>query len=307
MAVIPRSYVDALTESLNMLSEATRSVARLQLSSIVYTDLADLRRQVIEILEPLLAMATDAAAAYAAEAYDMMRELCVGSGINAEAYSNRKPAATEGAIRALVGIAQEHGYESFLTQMLDRVDYEIKRSAAESTLHNGSRDPEKDVRFARVPTGAETCPFCIMLASRGFVYHSAELAGTRHYHANCDCRIVPGWVTSEAGPSRRKSETTVEGYDIDALYDRFVADVKDGKLSLSTARDQSSHVIHWHSDQFSSFGDFEHFIKGAKDIADLQERCIICEQEWSKTGLSDRYYKQLWQAVQAKRTSLLKH
>lgn len=45
------------------------------------------------------------------------------------------------------------------------------------------------VRYARVPTGRETCAFCLMLAGRGYVYSSAELAS--HSHAGCDCVVVP--------------------------------------------------------------------------------------------------------------------
>lgn len=59
------------------------------------------------------------------------------------------------------------------------------------------------VMFARVPVGATTCDFCIMLASRGFDYLSEESAGEfDQYHPNCDCRIVPNY---EGG--------TLEGYD----------------------------------------------------------------------------------------------
>ncbi|WP_251178091.1 hypothetical protein [Adlercreutzia agrestimuris] len=65
----------------------------------------------------------------------------------------------------------------------------------------------------RVPTGNDTCEFCIMLASRGFAFLSKQSAGsTNHYHPNCDCRIVPGF----------EGETQVEGYDPDALYQKYL-------------------------------------------------------------------------------------
>ncbi len=47
-----------------------------------------------------------------------------------------------------------------------------------------------DVRFARVPTGRETCGFCFMLASQGYVYRSAATAARSH--PGCDCVAVPG-------------------------------------------------------------------------------------------------------------------
>ena len=46
--------------------------------------------------------------------------------------------------------------------------------------------------FARVPTGTETCTFCLMLASRGAVYHTRKTAGERgRFHRGCDCKVVP--------------------------------------------------------------------------------------------------------------------
>ena len=55
-----------------------------------------------------------------------------------------------------------------------------------------------------------TCMFCTMLASRGFVYHSADTAS--HAHPDCNCRIVPSWD---------KKNPAVEGYDPDKYYDMW--------------------------------------------------------------------------------------
>ena len=68
------------------------------------------------------------------------------------------------------------------------------RSLNETISANVGRDKDKGVRFARVPTGFETCTFCLMLASRGAVYHTRKTAGEfKHFHRNCDCKIVPGF------------------------------------------------------------------------------------------------------------------
>lgn len=66
-----------------------------------------------------------------------------------------------------------------------------------------------DPAFARVPTGIETCTYCLMLASRGFAYHSRESAGHAD-HRGCNCMIVPGCKGD-----------AVEGVDEDALYDAW--------------------------------------------------------------------------------------
>lgn len=63
--------------------------------------------------------------------------------------------------------------------------------------------------FARVPTGIETCTYCLMLASRGFAYHTRESAGHAD-HRGCNCMIVPGCKGD-----------AVEGVDEGALYDAW--------------------------------------------------------------------------------------
>ena len=62
-------------------------------------------------------------------------------------------------------------------------------------------------RFARIPSGPSTCEWCMMLASRGYVYTSAESARLNgNGHDACLCSIVP------------EDNTTVSGYDPADLY-----------------------------------------------------------------------------------------
>lgn len=63
-----------------------------------------------------------------------------------------------------------------------------------------------DPAFARVPTGAETCSYCMMLASRGFAYRSRESAGHAD-HRGCNCLIIAG-----------RHGDAVEGVDTSAQY-----------------------------------------------------------------------------------------
>lgn len=71
------------------------------------------------------------------------------------------------------------------------------------------RDPIRP-RWARVPRG-RTCAWCSMLASRGWVYTSADTAGAvaNSFHADCDCQIVPNWD---------KAKANIRGYDPEKLY-----------------------------------------------------------------------------------------
>ena len=318
MTEIPRSLLDSLTEEINALSGAGRQMVENALSRLapMFADddglipnenVAALRAAACEVMEAVCGEMADLAAARAAGFYESVRKLHVDERFAARVDSGRDPAATAGAVRALVQSVVDTGNtDAFARDLADRVDYEAKRAAGECVLSNGARDPLKP-RFARVPSGAETCPFCIMLASRGFVYWTERTAGSRgHYHAHCDCRIVPSFDSYYAGPSRRFSATEViEGYDLDGLYRRYVQDLRDGKLNLKGVSRYSSHVLGWSSGQFKSYGDFSRFVREASGIEDLQLRCAVIEQEWPKTGLGAKYLSQLRQTVMEKRSALM--
>lgn len=90
---------------------------------------------------------------------------------------------------------------------------ELVKQPYRSTFQNSAH--ASGAGWARVPAGAETCNWCLMLASRGGVYHSKELAqfGTngKKYHGDCDCQPV-----LVRGP-----EDYPEGYDPGGLYDQY--------------------------------------------------------------------------------------
>lgn len=99
------------------------------------------------------------------------------------------------------------GCSSFVRRTISHAgDLTVADSASGS-----NKTKQIGVRFARVPQGP-SCGFCIMLASRGFVYASKESAGQfKRFHDHCDCRIVAGMPG-----------TTVEGYDPEGMYERYL-------------------------------------------------------------------------------------
>lgn len=212
MAQIPRRYIDNYTKSLNKLSADAQAKLAADLAKIDFTaDVATIREAVIARMEFYCGPYANMAAILAANFYDGLREISVGKKLGALAESGREPIATERAVRGIMQDVVDGKPEVAVGKLVSRADYEIKKSAGECVYRNGKRDPLKP-KYARVPSGGETCRFCIMLASRGFVYHSEEAAGENsHYHANCDCRIVPGFA----------GETTIPGYDPDRYYDMW--------------------------------------------------------------------------------------
>lgn len=211
MTTIPRAYVDNFTRVINGISDDAQKKLAKALEGVVIDDIAAARNEIIAIMDTLLAPYTDNVAAVAATFYDGLRAYFgIDDGFIAESESMREPAATAGAVRAFMQTQVDGEPFGVLENLLtERVDYECKRAANECIAYNAKNDPKRP-KWARVPTGAETCMWCIMLASRGFAYLSEEAAS--HTHANCDCRVIPSWD---------KDNPAVQGYDPDLYYDMW--------------------------------------------------------------------------------------
>lgn len=98
------------------------------------------------------------------------------------------------------------------------------RQHARNTIDGSVRRSGGKVRYARRVTGATTCDFCLMLASRGPVYGTVEDAGgaSNQYHDNCDCVPVPvvgRWVVDDSIRGAHW-EGQNPGYDFEELYEK---------------------------------------------------------------------------------------
>lgn len=209
---IPRSYVENYSRALNVVSEQARRKLVDALSGIDFSaDAASVRDAVIAVMQPACGASSAMAARLAADFYDGLRErFGLSDGFSAEANALRLPEATDGAVRAFVqDLVDGKPVGQFVGKCADRIDHETRRAANECMAHNAKRDPKRP-KWARVPTGMETCEFCIMLASRGFAYQSGKTAS--HAHPNCDCRVIPSW--DEEGAA-------VEGYDVEYYKDCY--------------------------------------------------------------------------------------
>lgn len=244
---IPRQILNEYTERLNNLSSASKAVAVRLLSEVTYSDIADLREKIIEILVPLADASSSDARAYAVRFYNDLRKASIGEEFDA-ALSDYNPEPTKGAVRAIIQrVVKGATLDDIVDQLAERLDFEIKRTAGNTVVELASKDPQCK-RWARVPSGTETCGFCLMLASRGFVYTSAENAGeSGHYHSNCDCRIVPGFESM-----------SIDGYDPDTLYKQWKksAHAEYMKQRESRPRNHTSTYKFEGSDDFPSFNDF---------------------------------------------------
>ena len=287
MATITRAAIDRLNEEVETAtSSAQAAVSRvLAVQSWEPGQVSECRARVVDALEVVMPAYTDVAAQAAADFYDAAREASTGSPMGARALSGYDPSLTERAVRAFVNEAIAGNVRRFDDLVLQRMGYEMRRAAGNSILENGMRDQLRP-RFARVPGGTETCSFCVMLASRGFVYHTYESAGgLDHWHDNCKCVVVPGWDTYAAGPSRRSSASTeVEGYDPDELYDRYLDDMAAGRISPSVGVASSRNMRASSGRTFSSTEDMLRYVSDSRDSDELYKR--VSE---AYTAVDERY------------------
>lgn len=113
------------------------------------------------------------------------------------------------------------GDSATLTKFLSIMTNEYVLQPGRDTVMQAAH--KDNAAYARVPEPG-ACDFCIMLASRGFVYSQATVGDTVKFHGHCRCNAVPVWDETKA---------RVEyGYDPDALYDLYRAN-QDAKAKTS--------------------------------------------------------------------------
>lgn len=157
----------------------------------------------------------EVASEFAAEWYDHRTKsdgISLDQAITMTVYS---PEKTDAVARYQARKLTKGGDAAFAKACGEYARNDAFRSLNETIIANVGRDKDKGARFARVPTGFETCTFCLMLASRGAVYHTRKTAGEwKHFHRNCDCKVVPSF---EDDPLAE----VVDGVNPRDLYDKW--------------------------------------------------------------------------------------
>nr|DAJ16652.1 MAG TPA: minor capsid protein 2 [Siphoviridae sp. ct8LQ5] len=168
------------------------------------------------IMEGFVQGYDDVAAEFAAQWYDDLAEREGARLQQAVTMTTYRPESVDTVARYQAKKLVKGGDGAFARACGEYARNDALRSLNETIISNVGRDRSAGVRFARVPTGFETCTFCIMLASRGAVYHTRKSAGEfKHFHRHCDCKVVPGF---EDDPDAE----LVEGVRPEELRDLYV-------------------------------------------------------------------------------------
>lgn len=191
-----RAELDLVVRALNRLSLSARSDFLSVWSRLDPTDWAATRRVLEGFWPDLIGHYGDMAAALAADQVAL-------DGIAPQMVRGVDPARANARMRWAIGVPDQRG------SMIVILDELVKQPYRSTVQRSAAAD---GTGWARVPSGAETCEWCLMLSSRGFVYESANAAGEgRKYHGDCDCVPVLG----------SGADDYPDGYDPDELYDRY--------------------------------------------------------------------------------------
>ncbi len=180
--------------------------------TLAAVDLSD-RELVEDLVAGACRAASQAGSDYASQFYRGLSLLQTGEDVNFRAMSPFDQRATLIAVRGIYKQATDEDGEldeELLVRELERrVEFEANRATKVGVWRAGQSD-SRDVRYARVPAGPETCAWCLMTAGLGYWYMSEEAAS--HTHAHCDCVIVP---------SIGRGDVSIEGYDSTVYRDMW--------------------------------------------------------------------------------------
>lgn len=169
--------------------------------------------QLQQFLPELVASYGDVAATVAADWYDELRDQVQVRSRYRAALAEPLPdeqvkAAARWAAGPLFGDSPDRGKS---LDLLRGTVQRLVQQGGRSTIHRNVVDDPSGARWARVPTGAKTCAWCRMMASRGAVYLSRRSAGGHNdWHNDCDCQPTPVWPHQTLP------------YDVDGLYQQYL-------------------------------------------------------------------------------------
>lgn len=214
---VTQALLDSYRSGLDAYGQAAATYVEQFIAMVMAEDptltVADLREITIEAIQDALNIFGDQASELALSLFEHI----MGEDYSLEIVDVIDPGMVDEKVRFFARDLVEGNTASFTRNVTDLTSYYVKRSAYENMVENCWRN---DVRWARVPSGRETCSFCFMLSSRGFVYGSERKASQKKeggaYHQNCDCIATPGFEGLDP-------DTQVEGYQPSEMYERLEA------------------------------------------------------------------------------------
>lgn len=276
MAAIPRSYIMEFSARLDDVSQAAKQKMRQMLYEVDLSDIDAAREQIAYIMEQIVGATDAVASTMAAAFYDGIREFETGAALGALAESGRVPESTTRATYGITSrLVENPSIAAIEGLLMQRVGYEVKRSAGQTMYRNGRRDPRKP-KFARIPLGFDSCEFCRMLASRGFAYNSELSAGKLdpdHYHDGCRCEVVCSW----------DKDPRIDGMDEKEYNLRAYGEHRDAYKSWA-GKDHSQHQEHQNEKRRNRYDD-EGRLRAGYSGQRIDQQAAYTETDRKKTAV----------------------
>lgn len=184
------AYREELASAMEDAAQFTTEYFEALKAALPNATVAQLRDAGIEAIQ----MSLNAFGPQAAElACELFETLCERQGIDVSSklYQTIEQGLLDKKVRYFAQNLVNDDEANFRQQLASLTRYYVFREANSNMLRNCWKN---NVKYARVPSGIETCGFCFMLSTRGFDYDSRWSAGGdgNSFHVNCDCIIVPG-------------------------------------------------------------------------------------------------------------------
>lgn len=183
------------------------------LASLDFARPAAVQAALFEFIPELVSQYGDIAATVAADWYEELRD---SEGVSGRFRAPLAPAVSTDQVNGRLGFATRSsgplwsGDAAALSSFLGLMTNEYALQPGRDTIMEAAR--KDNAAYARVPEPG-ACKFCLMLASRGFVYSKFTVGDTKKFHGKCRCNPMPVWDETRA---------RVEyGYDPDTLYDLY--------------------------------------------------------------------------------------
>lgn len=189
---MPRAEIEAYRLATGDLSARVKDALEVFFLSLDFSKPETARDALLEFLPVLVDQYGAVAATLAADWYEELRGASGALGSFSAVTAASVPA---GAVEAKVRFLASHLWTpepaAMLGGLLTAADKYVKQPGRDTVAYNAKRE---GVRWARVPTGAKTCSFCLVLASRDAVYLTEKAATHKangdRYHGDCDCQPV---------------------------------------------------------------------------------------------------------------------
>lgn len=209
-----REDIERLRTALGTLSSLVTGQLRFFFGSLrMASNPAETRDALLKFVPALTTQYGEAAATIAAEWYEEVNPKRAGR-VSAVLAPPVDTAAVEAKVHYLAGHLWTPEPTAIRGPLEVAVDKYVLQPSRNTVVLNSERD---GVRWARVPTGAKPCAFCLVLASRGAIYRTEQSAGGDENRYHGDCRCLPTPIASD--------EDYPAGYLPDQYYETYKAAV----------------------------------------------------------------------------------